>query len=74
MVKVIDVKPTLAWACVRHSCDGYNYIDISSMGVIQESAAAQGRITDQQCGPSWVKDNDVVGVVQVEIKPIGNRG
>ncbi len=69
-VKKIELTTTM-WVAVRHSADGYDWIDTSSMSHSATSVQAETD-GDDKLIPCWAAANPVVRVVQVKIVEVPN--
>jgi len=71
---MVFVKPNKKslWACIRHSEDGYEYIDSEAMSCLLEDAKAKAD-NDNKRMPVWAQSNKILGYMEVSISPVGNK-
>lgn len=60
---------TTAWCAVRHSSDGKDYFEYSSMACLPELADAKSKELDRQI-PAWAAGNKFIRVAHVEIREL----
>ena len=60
------------YAVVRHSSDGYDYIDIGTLSGSSEVAMSYAKSTNERI-PSWEHDNKIVGLAKVDLTVVNTE-
>ena len=60
------------WVAIRHSVDGYDYIDELTLSYSLEQTKITTLSSNDKM-PIWAKDNKLLGYVQVKISTVYDR-